>query len=162
VIRTNWAATRSFLAEAHRTIWSANGNVPIFLVRTLQDVYGKSIGADLFYIRHTGGCRQYGAVRGIVGIYGVIAYRVSQRTRGLRGMFVRHGLLLAGIGTIRGAGSRCRVTRLMSSLLFGITTLDPATCTSLRQFPPSDCFQAFLEHLPEFGDIPVLGHAVNR
>ena len=43
VIRTNRAATRSFPAEARRAIWSANGIVPIFLVRTLKHVYGKSL-----------------------------------------------------------------------------------------------------------------------
>ena len=42
-------------------------------------------------------------------------------------MFVRHGLPLAGIGTIVGLAAAVGVTRLMSSLLFGITTLDPAT-----------------------------------
>ncbi|HEY7336362.1 MAG TPA: FtsX-like permease family protein, partial [Bryobacteraceae bacterium] len=77
-------------------------------------------------------------VLGIVGIYGVIAYAVTQRTReigirmalgaqssGLRRMFVRDGLLLAGIGAALGLASAFGLTRLMSSLLFGVSALDP-------------------------------------
>jgi ABC-type antimicrobial peptide transport system permease subunit len=77
---------------------------------------------------------------GIVGIYGVIAYAVSQRTReigirtalgappaGLSRMFVRQGLRLAGIGAAIGLLAAAALTRLMSSLLFGVKPLDPLT-----------------------------------
>ena len=77
---------------------------------------------------------------GVVGIYGVVAYAVSQRTReigirlalgaqpsGLLGMYVRHGLLLAGIGAVVGMAAAAGLTRLMSSLLFGVAALDPVT-----------------------------------
>lgn len=77
---------------------------------------------------------------GLVGIYGVIAYAVSQRTReiGIRmalgaqpsrllRVFVRQGLLLAGIGAAIGLIAAAALTRLMSSLLFGVTALDPLT-----------------------------------
>jgi ABC-type antimicrobial peptide transport system permease subunit len=79
-------------------------------------------------------------VLGVVGIYGVIAYAVTQRTReigirmalgaqpgGLRGMFVRQGMLLASIGAFLGLVAAAGLTRLMSSLLFNTATLDPAT-----------------------------------
>jgi ABC-type antimicrobial peptide transport system permease subunit len=75
-----------------------------------------------------------------VGIYGVIAYAVSQRTREigirmalgaepakLKQMFVRHGLLLAGTGAVIGLGAAAGMTRMMSSLLFGVKALDPLT-----------------------------------
>jgi ABC-type antimicrobial peptide transport system permease subunit len=77
---------------------------------------------------------------GVVGIYGVISYAVSQRRReiGIRAalgaqqgelkiMFVRHGLVLAGIGVVIGIGAAAGLTRLMSTLLYGITPLDPVT-----------------------------------
>jgi len=77
---------------------------------------------------------------GIVGIYGVISYIASQRTReiGIRmalgarqqevsGLFIRHGLLLTCIGVGLGLGAAAGLTRLMSALLFGVSPLDPLT-----------------------------------
>jgi ABC-type antimicrobial peptide transport system permease subunit len=77
---------------------------------------------------------------GIVGIYGVIAYTVSQRRRELAiraalgarrrelsAMFVHHSLVLSAIGIVCGLAVAAVVTRLMSTLLYGITPLDPAT-----------------------------------
>src|SRR5260370_40419644 len=77
---------------------------------------------------------------GVVGIYGVIAYAVSQRTReiGIRtalgaqqptvtGMFVRHGVLLTGIGVACGLGAAVLLMRLMSSLQFNVNGGDPVT-----------------------------------
>jgi ABC-type antimicrobial peptide transport system permease subunit len=77
---------------------------------------------------------------GIIGIYGVLSYAVSQRNREigirlalgaqrgeLQGMFVRHGVALAGIGVAIGLAAAVPLTRLMSSLLFGIKALDPLT-----------------------------------
>jgi putative ABC transport system permease protein len=81
---------------------------------------------------------------GVVGIYGVIAYSVSQRTREIgirialgarqgqvRGMFVRQGLLLTCLGLALGLGAAVGLTRLMSALLFGISPLDPMTFCSV-------------------------------
>jgi ABC-type antimicrobial peptide transport system permease subunit len=77
---------------------------------------------------------------GVVGIYGVISYSVSQRTREIgirialgapatdvRQMFVRHGLVLTAIGVVCGIVSAMLVTRLLSALLFGVSPVDPAT-----------------------------------
>jgi putative ABC transport system permease protein len=75
-----------------------------------------------------------------VGIYGVIAYSVSQRTHelglrmalgagrgGLLAMIVREGVLMAGIGVAAGLGVAALATRLMSELLVGVTPRDPLT-----------------------------------
>ena len=83
-------------------------------------------------------------VLGLVGIYGVISYAVSQRRREigirlalgaqqgeLRQMFVRHGLALAGIGVAAGMGTAVLLMRLMKALLFGISPLDPLTYSAV-------------------------------
>jgi ABC-type antimicrobial peptide transport system permease subunit len=77
---------------------------------------------------------------GVVGLYGVIAYSVSQRRReiGIRmalgarhqqltGMFVRQALTLTGVGVACGLAAGPALTRLMSSLLFGVRSVDPTT-----------------------------------
>jgi ABC-type antimicrobial peptide transport system permease subunit len=77
---------------------------------------------------------------GVVGIYGVIAYVASQRVKeiGIRialgalardvtGLFLRQGLLLAGIGIAIGMVAAGVATRVMSTLLYGVHALDPLT-----------------------------------
>ena len=77
---------------------------------------------------------------GVIGIYGVIAYAVSQKRREigirlalgaqqaeLRRMFVGQGLALAGIGAAIGLCVAIGLSRLMKSLLFGVSPLDPVT-----------------------------------
>jgi predicted permease len=140
VIRTSRAATESLLAEARQAIWSVSANLPVYQVRTLKEVYDRSMMRTSFTLVLLAIAGAMALVLGVVGIYGVIAYAISQRTReigirialgappaGLQRMFVGHGLVLAGIGAALGLAAAAGVTRLMSSLLFGITALDPAT-----------------------------------
>jgi putative ABC transport system permease protein len=140
LIRTNRAATESFLSEARKAIWSVNGNLPVYLVRTLKEVYDRSLARTSFALIMLAIAGVMALVLGIVGTYGVIAYAVSQRTREigirmalgaeparLQRMFVRQGLVLAGIGVVAGLAASSGATRLMKSLLFGINSLDPAT-----------------------------------
>jgi putative ABC transport system permease protein len=140
LVRTKRAATESFLTEARRAIWSVDAELPVFRVRTLKDLYDQSMARTSFTLVMLAIAGGMALVLGIVGIYGVIAYAVSQRTREigirvalgvqaseLRQMFVREGLLLAGIGAGLGMIVAAGLTRLMSALLFGITPLDPLT-----------------------------------
>ena len=140
VVRTKRAATESFLTDARQAIWSVNSNLPVFATRTLQDLYDQSMARTSFTLVLLAIAGAMALVLGIVGIYGVIAYAVTQRTReigirmalgaeprGLQQMFVRHGLLLAGIGAALGLAAAAGLTRLMSSLLFGVKALDPLT-----------------------------------
>ncbi len=139
-IRTHRAATDSFLTEARQAIWSENPNLPVFIVRTMKDLYDQSMARTSFTLLLLAIAGAMALVLGVVGIYGVIAYAVSQRTReigirmalgaqpaGLQRMFVRHGLTLAGAGAVVGLAAAAGLTRLMSTLLFGISPLDPAT-----------------------------------
>jgi predicted permease len=139
-IRSARTGTEGLLAEAQQAIWSVNGRQPVFLVTTLKTLYDQSMARTSFTLVMLALAGVMAFVLGIVGIYGVIAYVVSQRTReiGIRtalgaqraellSAFVRHGLWLAGIGASVGLVAAAGLTRLMSSLLFGVTALDLAT-----------------------------------
>jgi putative ABC transport system permease protein len=139
-IRSNRAGTEALLADTRQVIWSVNGKQPIFLATTMKELYDQSIARTSFTLVMLAIAGGMALVLGIVGIYGVIAYAVSQRTReigirmalgaqpsGLLRMYVRHGLLLAAIGAAIGLAAAAGLTRLMSSLLFGVTALDPVT-----------------------------------
>jgi len=119
----------------------------VFRVSTLKDLYDQSMARTSFTLVMLAIAGGMALLLGIVGIYAVIAYAVSQRTREigirvalgaptseLRRMFVREGLLLAGIGASLGMIAAAGLTRLMSSLLFGITALDPLTYATVPVF----------------------------
>jgi predicted permease len=140
VIRSPRAGSESFLKEVRRSIWSVNPNLPLAEVRTLEDLYRRSMSRTSFTLVLLMIAASMALVLGAVGIYGVIAYTVSQRTReiGIRmalgaessqvaGMFIRQGMLLVGIGAAFGVLAALGLMRLLSTLLFGVKTADPVT-----------------------------------
>ena len=140
-IRSERAGTESLLGEARNAIWSVNGRQPVFsFVNTVGQLYDQSMARTSFTLVILAIVGGMALLLGIVGIYGVIAYAVSQRTReiGLRmalgarpatmlPVFLRQGLLLAAIGVGVGLAAAVGLTRLMSSLLFGVAAVDPLT-----------------------------------
>jgi ABC-type antimicrobial peptide transport system permease subunit len=117
-----------------------NPNLPVFLVSTMRELYDRSLAATSFSLVMLAIAGMMALLLGLIGIYGVISYSVSQQTREigirlalgaepgeLKRMFVRNGLTLAGIGVMIGLGAAAALTRLMKSLLFGISPLDPLT-----------------------------------
>jgi predicted permease len=140
IIRSSRAASAGFLKDVEHAVWSVNANIPIARVRTLEQIYRKSLARTSFTLAMLSIAGAMALLLGVVGIYGVISYSVSQRTReiGIRvalgarqqeltRMFVRHGLLLAAIGVGCGLASAAALTRLMSSLLFNVSPVDPAS-----------------------------------
>jgi len=139
-IRSPRAGSEAFLREVREAVWSVDSNIPLADVHTLGHYYKESMARTSFTLIMLGVAGGMALLLGIVGIYGVIAYSVSQRTReigirmalgaqqqSLTAMFVRHGLLLAGIGLACGLAASFAVMRLMSSLLFHVSPLDPIT-----------------------------------
>ena len=137
-IRSNRAGSGSLLSEMQQAVWSVNPNLPLASVRTMQDLYGKSLARTSFTLVMLGIAAAMALTLGIIGIYGVISYAVSQRTREigirlalgaqkreLRWMFVRSALALTGIGVVIGLGAAAAVARLLRTLLFGVSPLDP-------------------------------------
>ena len=114
-IRSPLAGSQRFLKDVREAVWSVNPNLPLAGVHTLDYYYGKSLARTSFTLIMLGVAGGMALLLGVVGIYGVIAYSVSQRTReiGIRRalgaqqqkltrMFVSHGLLLTGIGVACG------------------------------------------------------------
>ena len=140
VIRTPRAGSTNLLQELRQAVWSVNPNLPLANVRTLADIYDRSLARTSFTLALLAIAGGMALLLGVVGIYGVISYSVSQRTReiGIRlalgaplqqvtGMFVRHGLVLSGIGAACGLAAALALTRLMKSLLFDVSPADPLT-----------------------------------
>ncbi len=138
VVRSSRAGTQAFLNEVQQAVWSVNADLPVASPHTMQEIYSKSMARTSFTFVMLGIAAAMALALGIIGIYGVISYAVSQRTREigirlalgaqkheLRWMFVRSALALAGVGIVIGLGAAAAVARLMRTLLFGVSPLDP-------------------------------------
>jgi predicted permease len=139
-IRSPRAGTAAFLREVHEAVWSVNANLALSSVRTMQELNDRSLARTSFTLVMLTIAATMALVLGLVGIYGVISYVVSQRTReigirlalgaqqgALTRMFVSQSLVLAGAGVAIGLAAASGLTRFMSSLLYGISPLDPTT-----------------------------------
>ncbi|HEX8797999.1 MAG TPA: FtsX-like permease family protein, partial [Terriglobales bacterium] len=139
-VRSSRAGTEAFLNEVQEGVWKVGGDLPVASLRTMQEIYSKSLAHTSFTLVMLGLAAAMALALGIVGIYGVISYAVSQRAREigirlalgaqkheLRWMFVRSALALTGIGVVVGLGAAVAVAELMRTLLFGISPLDLRT-----------------------------------
>jgi predicted permease len=140
MIRSSRTGSASFLNEVRRAVWSRDPNLPLAQVRTLKEIYDKSISRTSFTLTMLAIAGGMALLLGVVGIYGAISYSVSQRTReiGIRmalgaekqvltGMFVADGLRLTSIGVGFGLVVAFALMRLMTSLLFKVSPVDPLT-----------------------------------
>ncbi|UCG87550.1 MAG: ABC transporter permease [Gemmatimonadota bacterium] len=143
-IRSDRTGTAGFLDEIRQAIWSVNSNLPLANVRTLEDILDRSTARTSFTLVMLGVATAVALLLGVVGVYGVISYVVTQRTReiGVRialgaqtgtvmKMVLRHGLILAGTGVTAGLLAALGLTRLMSSLLYGVNPVDAITYVSV-------------------------------
>ncbi len=139
-IRSDRTGTVGFLDEIRQAIWSINSNLPLASVRTLEDILEQSTARTAFTLVMLGLATAVALLLGVVGVYGVISYVVTQRTReiGVRialgarpravmNMVLHRGLLLAGTGVAAGLLAAFGLTRLMSSMLYGVNPVDAVT-----------------------------------
>ncbi|HSR51441.1 MAG TPA: ABC transporter permease [Acidobacteriota bacterium] len=140
VVRSPRTGSPGFMDELRRAVWSANPDLPLASVRTQRQVLDASMARTQFTLIMLAIAATSAILLGAVGIYGVISYAVGQRTReiGVRmalgaqrsdvsRMVLRHGFLLAAGGVVLGLAAALGLTRLMSSLLFGVNPADPLT-----------------------------------
>jgi predicted permease len=143
-IRSARVGSPDFRAEVREAIWGVNPNLPLAEVRTLDEIVDRSMARTSFALTMLGIAAAVALILGAIGIYGVVSYIVSQRTRELgvrlalganagdvRKMVLKQGLILCLFGVAIGLCAAFGLTRLMGALLYGVNPVDPVTFGSV-------------------------------
>jgi len=143
-VRTAGGNPTALLAAAREAVWAVNPNLPLARVRSLDEYLDRSLARTSFTLIMLGIAAAVALFLGSVGIYGVLSYVVAQRTReigvrmavgaeqgSVRRMVMKQALTLAAAGVAIGLVGALGLTRLMSSLLFGVSPVDPLTFGSV-------------------------------
>ena len=138
LVRT--AGSADVAAAARRVVRELDPRLPILDERTMAAETATSLFPQRLALWVTGSLAVIALLLALLGIYGVIAHRVAQRTReiGVRvalgaargpilAMVLREGLVLAGTGVLLGAAAAFAATRLLASFLFGVPPTDAIT-----------------------------------
>jgi putative ABC transport system permease protein len=128
------------LAAVRGQVWAVDKDLPIFSIETMERLMAKSVAPRRFNLLLLGVFALVGLALAGVGLYGVMSYTVTQRTREIgvrmalgaqRGDVLRlvigEGMKLAFIGALLGLGGALALTRLLKTLLFGVSATDPLT-----------------------------------
>jgi predicted permease len=139
-IRTPLAGRESLLADIRRAVWSANASLSVSSEQTMKTIYDASMQRTSFTLVLLGIAGAMALILSLVGLYGVISYAVSRRTReigirlalgapprGVGWLFVSNGLRMTAIGLALGLVAAAGFSRAMSSIVFGVSPLDPVT-----------------------------------
>ncbi|GMV04399.1 MAG: hypothetical protein AMXMBFR53_06800 [Gemmatimonadota bacterium] len=139
-VRVRSGDPEALLPAVREAVWSVNPNVPLARTTTLADLAAGRMAQTSFTLVMLAIAAGVALFLGAVGIYGVISYVVSQRTReiGVRmamgaeqgdvsRMVLKQAGTLAGLGVVTGLAAAAGLTRLMSSLLYGVSPMDPVT-----------------------------------
>ena len=131
-------------ATVRRTVWQIDKDQPVSDIRTMDQIVSAAVARQRFSMLLLGVFASLALLLAAVGIYGVMSYSVAQRTHeiGIRmalgaqrsdvlKMTIRQGLRLAVIGVVIGIAAGLLLTRVMSSLLFGISPTDPLTFATI-------------------------------
>ncbi len=139
-VRSGRVGSPGFLRELERAVWSVNADLPLAAIQRLDEIQANSMTQTSFALVMLGIAAVVALLIGVVGIYGVIAYAASQRTREIgvrmalgaqladvRAIFLRHGLILTAAGVALGIAISIGASRVMAALLFGVSSTDPVT-----------------------------------
>jgi putative ABC transport system permease protein len=134
----------AFAPTFRREVQALDQDQPVYSVRTMDDVVMNSLGTRRVSMQLFAVFAGAALLLAALGIYGVLAYSVTQRTQeiGIRmalgaqksdvvGLIIRQGMLLAVIGVVVGLAGAFALTRLIASLLFGVDATDPVTFAAI-------------------------------
>jgi predicted permease len=137
-------SAESLQQSIRNAVQSVDPNLPVFDVRTMDNIVTESMASRRFALQLMGIFATAALVLTAIGIYGVMAYFVSQRVREIgirmalgarRGdvlrMVASRGMVLAGIGAGIGVAASLLAARLISGMLFGVSAYDPLTIAAL-------------------------------
>jgi putative ABC transport system permease protein len=138
------ADPRSALNSIRAAVSALDRDVPVARLYTIDQLMNESVAAPRFRTTLVTVCAILGLVLAAIGIYGVMAYTVSERarelgvrvalgatTRDVMRMVLVEAFALAAAGVVLGVAGAVATTRLMAALLFGVTPTDPATFVSI-------------------------------
>jgi predicted permease len=127
-------------AALRRAVARVDAMLPVFDLRTMQEVMSRASSGRRFNTLLLSGLGLIGLILAAIGIYGVIAFFVTQRTheigvrlalgattRNVIGLVLGQGATLAGLGVLVGAAASAAATRVLRGLLFQVDALDPVT-----------------------------------
>jgi putative ABC transport system permease protein len=139
-LRSATSDPRTLISAAQNAVWSVDNNIPLANVRTMRDMIGASIVRRKFAMLLLAIFAGLAVLLATIGLYGVMSYSVSQRTReiGIRvalgaqradvlRLVISQGMLFVIIGVTAGIVSSLGVTRLITSLLFAVSPTDIGT-----------------------------------
>jgi len=134
----------TLISAIKREVAVLDSRLPVFYVMTMADHIGSSLYLERMIATLMGFLALLALVLGAIGLYGVMAYTVTQRTReiGIRlalgaqhsdvlQLVVKHEMTVSLIGITLGLGASLALTRLIKSLLFGVSTADPLTFAAI-------------------------------
>jgi len=139
-VRTKTGDPARITAAVRGEIHAVDKNLPLYNVLTMKEVLEKSVWLPLFYGKMFGTFAVFALFLAALGIYGVMAYAVTQRTheigvrmalgaqrRDIVKLVLGQGMLLALVGVAIGLAASFAMTRAIASLLFGVSATDPLT-----------------------------------
>jgi predicted permease len=138
VLRTSLPATQ-LESQIRHEIQSIDPGLPIFNVSSMNEILDRSLASRRFSADLVGGFAGLAVLLASIGIYGLLAYMVGQRSReigirmalgagrgGVLKLFLQKGMVLAGLGVVAGMVVSASTASLMGSLLYGVRPHDPA------------------------------------